>query len=216
LRIVIRSLLASTIISVALIGSAAGATPEAEQKFRQVCATCHGPQGEGKRELKTPSIASLPAWYVQTQLEKFQKSIRGTAADDVSGQQMHAIAATLTPRMTEAIAGLVSKLPRNPTRNTLKGDLTEGEFIFRDVCMQCHRYNATGELVFKSPPLIGLQDWYIERQLRKFRDGNRGADKRDIKGAKMHLMVNDLSDADLRGVASYISVLAAKQAKPAK
>lgn len=210
----IRDILTFAIISTTLISSATGAAPDAEQKFRQVCATCHGSRGEGKLELKTPSIASLPNWYVQAQLEKFQQSIRGATDDDISGQQMHAIAATLPPKMIGALAELVSNLPRNPTRNTLKGDLAEGEYIFRDVCMQCHRYNATGELVFKSPPLIGLQDWYIERQLRKFRDGNRGADKRDIKGAKMHLMVNGLSDTDLRAVASYISVLAARQTKP--
>lgn len=203
-------------ITTTLINSAPGAAPAAQQKFNQVCATCQGIRGEGKLELKTPSIASLPDWYVRTQLEKFRESIRGAAGDDASGQQMHAIAATLPPKMIDTLAELVFNLPRNPTRNTLKGDLAEGEYIFRDVCMQCHRYNGTGELVFKTPPLIGLQDWYIERQLRKFRDGLRGADKRDIKGAKMHMVVNDLSDADLRGVASYISVLAAKHAKPAK
>ena len=32
--------------------------------FSTVCAACHGLRGEGNRDLRTPSIAGLPAWYV--------------------------------------------------------------------------------------------------------------------------------------------------------
>lgn len=187
----------------------AAASP-AQRMFGEVCATCHGTRGEGKTELKTPSIASLPDWYIEAQLLKFRQSIRGANAKDTGGRQMHAIAGTLEADVIKALAQVVSRLPRHPTQNTLKGDLARGEFLFREVCMQCHRYNASGEKVFRSPPLHGLQDWYIEIQLRKFRERIRGGHKLDVKGAKMHLMVNDLTDEDLRGVASYISVLAAR------
>ena len=183
---------------------------QAARKFAEICAACHGADGEGKPDLKTPSIAALPDWYVETQLTKFRESIRGGNEKDTGGLQMHAIAGTLEMPMIRALAELVSRLPLRPTQNTLKGDLVRGRFLFGDICMQCHRYNASGELVFRSPPLHGLQDWYIEIQLRKFRDGVRGSHERDIKGAKMHLMVRDLTDRDLQAVASYISVLAAR------
>lgn len=192
-----------------LVGSRA-ADSAAARKFREVCATCHGTRGEGNFDLKAPSIASLPSWYVTTQLRKFRESIRGATAKDTGGTLMHAVAGTLDVELLPALAGYVAALPRHPTRNTLQGDLKRGEFLFRDVCMQCHRYNASGEKVFGSPPLYGLQDWYLELQLRKFRALVRGGHELDVKGAKMHRMVNDLADADLRAVASYVAVLAAR------
>jgi cytochrome c553 len=41
--------------------------------FQTVCAQCHGNNGEGKAELKSPSIASLPSWYVNTQFANFPR-----------------------------------------------------------------------------------------------------------------------------------------------
>ncbi|MGB0581780.1 MAG: c-type cytochrome, partial [Limisphaerales bacterium] len=143
-----------------------------------------------------------------TQLTNFRKSIRGTSQQDPHGLQMSAIAKSLDPNLLQALGRFVSALPHRPTTNTLRGDLQRGQLVYREICMQCHRYNASGEKVFSSPPLHGLQDWYIERQLKHFRIRIRGGDSRDIKGAKMHLMVNDLTDVELRGVASYIAVLA--------
>ncbi len=196
--------------------SAGGENRIGARTFGEICSTCHGTRGEGKVELKTPSIASLPKWYVVTQLGKFRDSVRGSRSDDTGGLLMHAVAQTLDDQQIEAVARIVTALPRVPTQNTLKGDLVRGEFLFGDVCMQCHRYNAGGEKVFQSPQLSGLQDWYIASQLKKFRDGIRGGHEQDVKGAKMHLMVNDLSDSDLRAVASYVSVLAARYHPPAR
>lgn len=181
--------------------------------FQQSCAGCHGPNAAGNADLKTPAIASLPHWYVRTQLGKFKAAIRGADARDERGRLMHAVAQTLSDDQATALARHVAALPRHPTGNTLNGDLRRGEQLFREVCMQCHRYDASGERVFGSPPLVGLQDWYIAAQLRKFRARVRGGDARDVKGAKMHRMVSDLGDRDLDGVASFISVLAERRSK---
>ena len=51
-----------------------GAEATAQIIFQNLCATCHGTKGEGKAEVKSPSIASLPAWYVERQLENFQRT----------------------------------------------------------------------------------------------------------------------------------------------
>jgi cytochrome c553 len=37
--------------------------------YAQVCIACHGPNGEGKEELHSPSIAGLPTWYVEEQVK---------------------------------------------------------------------------------------------------------------------------------------------------
>ena len=58
--------------------------------FQNVCAQCHGPKGEGKDELKTPSIAHLPHWYVVRQLSNFHDGKRGGNPRGVTGDIRHA------------------------------------------------------------------------------------------------------------------------------
>ena len=75
--------------------------------------------------------------------------------------------------------------------------------------MECHRYNASGEMAFGSPPLVGRQDWYLLAQLRKFKNLHRGSVKGDGKGAKMvqiaTLFIED--EAAMKNVVSYILTL---------
>jgi cytochrome c553 len=75
--------------------------------------------------------------------------------------------------------------------------------------MECHRYNASGEMAFGSPPLVGRQGWYLLAQLLKFKNLHRGAAKGDEKGAKMvqmaTLFIED--EAAMKNVVSYILTL---------
>lgn len=176
--------------------------------FSTLCASCHGVRGEGSRDLRTPSIAGLPTWYVSDQLAKFRNDVRGTAAGDTDGQRMHAIAKLLDESQVAALASTVAAMARHPTRNTLGGDAIRGRLLFEERCMACHRYNGSGELAFKAAPLTGLQDWYLVAQLQKFRAGIRGGSPSDEDGSKMHLVANDLSDTEFRDVAAYIAHLA--------
>ena len=75
--------------------------------------------------------------------------------------------------------------------------------------MECHRYNASGEMAFGSPPLIGRQSWYLEEQLKKFKAGKRGAIKNDVNGAKMVQITNFFVEDEqmLRDVVAYIMTL---------
>ncbi|MGO9995967.1 MAG: c-type cytochrome [Steroidobacteraceae bacterium] len=60
------------------------------------CAACHGTRGEGSTTLEAPSLAMLPAWYIDAQLLKFRASLRGNNAEqDGPGSRMRAIASTL-------------------------------------------------------------------------------------------------------------------------
>jgi cytochrome c553 len=153
--------------------------------FQNLCASCHGAKGEGKVELKAPSIASLPAWYVQRQLESFQQDRRGAHPQDPEGQLMRAMAKVLSAGQTTAIAKVVEKLPRVAPEPTIKVDVERGKYLYSERCMECHRYNGEGELVFGAAPLVGLQDWYLAAQLRKFKAGVRGAANNDESGQKM-------------------------------
>lgn len=178
--------------------------------FRKTCATCHGEKGQGILEQKTPSIASMPKWYIARQLHKFQTDVRGAHEKDAEGLRMRAVAHTLADDQVVAVATYIESLARTPTRHTLKGNHEKGRVLYREFCMECHRYNASGELVFGSPPLTGLQDWYIRDQLLKFRAGVRGTHPEDEHGAKMHKRTNILSTEELHDVATFIAVLADK------
>ena len=79
--------------------------------------------------------------------------------------------------------------------------------------MECHRYNASGEMAFGSPPLTGRQDWYLTDQIRKFKTGKRGTAKSDVNGAKMVISSSFISDEQtLKDVIAYVMTLNAAAA----
>src|SRR5262249_29159220 len=91
---------------------------------------------------------------------------------------------------------------------TLKVDLVAGRELFAERCMECHRYNGEGELAFGAAPLVGLQDWYLASQLKKFQNGMRGTQKDDVNGQKMVFSSGYISDgATLKSVAGYVLAL---------
>jgi cytochrome c oxidase subunit 2 len=60
-----------------------------------VCAYCHGPQGQGYKHMNAPRLAGMTDWYLKSQLENFQKGIRGDHLKDFDGKQMMYMADTL-------------------------------------------------------------------------------------------------------------------------
>jgi hypothetical protein len=158
--------------------------------FATVCAQCHGPVGQGNDLLKAPSIAARPAWYVLAQLQNFHSGRRGSNPADLPGTQMATIAKTLSIDQMNDVAKKVQSLALvlPSTATALNNpDLEEGRILFTERCMECHRYNASGEMTFGSPPLVGLQDWYLLAQIDKFKSGWRGVDPADPNGTKMKL-----------------------------
>lgn len=177
--------------------------------YAQVCAACHGVKGEGKEELFSPSIAGLPAWYGEEQLRKFRSGKRGFHPEDLPGQQMRAISLTLTDEQIGEAAAAVAAMPMIPTAAPPAGaDIENGRFLFANTCMECHRYNGMGEIVFHSAPLVSLNPSYLKRQLRQFRAGWRGADPGDLYGQKMVEITSHLSDDEIDLLVDYIGALA--------
>jgi len=185
---------------------------EGDVLFQNVCAQCHGPKGEGKEDVRAPSIANLPQWYVTTQVTNFHDGKRGSDRKvDPQGALMASIAKALNPEQIKAVAVHVEMLPLViPAKRVIEGaDVAAGQLLFYERCMECHRYNASGEMAFGSPQLVGRQDWYLLAQLMKFKNLHRGAAKGDEKGAKMvqmaTLFIED--EAAMKNVVSYILTL---------
>jgi cytochrome c553 len=88
-------------------------------------------------------------------------------------------------------------------------DLVRGEQIFA-LCGTCHGTAAEGNQARGAPVLAGLQRWYVEAQLQKFRGGLRAYHAADVMGLQMRPMARTLvDDADVANVAAYIATLPA-------
>jgi cytochrome c oxidase subunit 2 len=77
-----------------------------------------------------------------------------------------------------------------------------------DLCQQCHGPDGAGMEFALAPAIAGLDQWYIEAQLKHFRSGARGTNPDDVGGMRMHPMAQWLRrDEDITAVASYVSSL---------
>ncbi len=76
------------------------------------------------------------------------------------------------------------------------------------LCASCHGQQGEGIMAMNAPSLAGLPPWYIERQLRYYKEGIRGTHEKDQFGQQMAPMANMLADdAAIRNVTAYLETL---------
>ncbi|MCP5537415.1 MAG: c-type cytochrome [Akkermansiaceae bacterium] len=176
--------------------------------YQTVCSACHGDRGQGNMDIGAPSIASLPRWYVEKQVDNFRKGLRGDHPADHTGQAMRAAILALTDKRIDEALDTLEAFPVVEHEPTITADLERGAHLYRENCMECHRFNGRGEISFGSSHLAGLQDWYLLAQWNKFKAGTRGYHPEDEDGAKMRKAAGYLSnDDEARDVILYISTL---------
>ena len=173
-----------------------------------VCAACHGQQGEGLQALNAPKIAGQSGWYLKNQINAYKDGLRGVHENDIYGKQMAPMASILAT--DEAIANVVAHiatLPDSTAPETVSGDISSGAKIYA-ICAYCHGSDGMGIQTMNAPRLAGMTDWYLARQLSNFRDGVRGAHRRDYYGLQMGLVGATLnSDERVNDVVAYINTL---------
>ncbi len=201
------ALLALASTPVACGGPSAQQTARAEALFG-TCATCHGDHAQGNRETSAPGLAGLPEWYIQLQLWEFQVGFRAYVPADSTGKLMAAAAGTLTdPEDAKALAAWLADQPVDPSSPTLGGDVAKGKVAYQ-ACIICHERDGSGRVDKTAPPIAGMADWYVAGQLRKFRDGWRGTNPKDVPGSTMMRPVSiPLSDHDIVNLAAYVATL---------
>ncbi len=75
-------------------------------------------------------------------------------------------------------------------------------------CAQCHGAEGGGNREYLAPSIAGLDEWYVESQLSKFRAGIRGMHPDDVGGLRMYPMSLHLkTEEEAKSVASYIAGL---------
>lgn len=189
-------------------GTAAGRDAASGAQLYQACESCHGPAGAGDIVQDAPAIAGLPAWYVASQLERFQTGLRGKHPDDVEGLKMRPMSLQVnSPVQRERVAEYVASLPSPRNAGKLHdADPSVGEQTFV-MCIACHGPKGEGNQELNAPPLAGLDDWYVALQLRKFRSGIRGSVPGDPIGPTMAAMSMAVQPDVIDDVAAYVHSL---------
>jgi cytochrome c oxidase subunit 2 len=90
-----------------------------------------------------------------------------------------------------------------------------GQQLFAQ-CVACHGAKGEGNPTLAAPAIAGQDAVYLQRQLKNFRAGLRGAQPGDTPGAQMRAIAATLpNDAALASVATYAASLPKTVQKPA-
>jgi cytochrome c553 len=177
-----------------LAPGAALADAAAGKEKAQVCAACHGPEGNSTNPL-WPTLASQSARYIYLQLRDFKEGRR-------SDPLMSPIAATLSREDMLDLADYFSSQKQKP--NGFKADsakVAQGKKISDNaLCPMCHLGELRGQN--EVPRVAGQQYEYIVKQLKDFRDRRRTND-----AGNMAAYTRGLTDAQIEELAQYAASL---------
>ena len=170
------------------------ADAEAGRAKAQVCAACHGADGNSDNP-QWPSLAAQPAQFIATSLFMFREGNRKDAlmspmAKGLSNADMGDLAAYFSAQKAAP--------PRHKTRpeNAAAGPDLAKKFN----CSQCHGGAMRGQQHI--PRIAGQQYEYLRTQLRGFKAGTRA----DIDG-NMTSAAQALSENDIEVLVDYLAGL---------
>ena len=109
----------------------------------------------------------------------------------------------------ESVSEYVATLPRvMATESTLEGgNVQAGQQIYQGLCVACHGPEGLGNEALRAPPLVGQPDWYLARQVQKFRMRWRGGAAEDIWGTTMQVNSLLYDDEQIKHALAYIQTL---------
>ncbi len=170
---------------------------ERGRELFELCASCHGAEGQGNELFQAPAIGGLPAWYLERQLMMFRDGVRGTQFDDLLGMRMRPMALSLRTEHGDDlkdVVAYVASLPSVKPAPTLQGgDATKGATHYA-VCQACHGAAGEGVQATNGPPLANQDDWYLLSSIQRYKAGVRGSNPADSNGAVMRGMAAILQD----------------------
>ena len=192
--------LAGTSIVVALLAMvgvpAHAADVEAGKRKAEVCAACHGADGNATVP-GTPSLAGQPVYFTHWQLIKYRDGRRKDA-------QMSPFAKNLTDTdMADLAAYYASQRPVARPATTDPVRVAEGKRLATlHHCSSCHRPDLSGQ---QQVPRLAGQDYdYLLRLLRAFKTKTAS----DIDGT-MTIATQTLREDDIENLVHYLASLGA-------
>lgn len=170
----------------------------------KACVICHGDNFEGKESERSPSLAQLSDWSLQTQLQKFKHNVRGSSVEDTDGFMMKSLMQVYTHQQIADLSAYIRTHDPKKKSQILNGDPKKGKALYQN-CVACHQPDAKGLRVLKAPRLKGLSDTYIVKQLKNFKSGIRGSGSGDRSGKLMQSSAKILkNEQEMKDVAAYI------------
>jgi cytochrome c553 len=109
----------------------------------------------------------------------------------------------------ESVSEYVASMPRiMATTSTIEGgSVQEGQQIYQGLCVACHGPEGLGNEALRAPPLVGQPDWYLARQVQKFRMRWRGGSAEDVWGTTMQVNSLLYDDEQIKDALAYIQTL---------
>ena len=197
--------------AVALAAEAPAAKPDlakAQTLVNQVCAACHGADGNSTTALN-PSLAGQPAAYIALQLAHFKSGVRANPV-------MKGMAAALTPEDMNSLGAYFSQQTPKPGAAKDAALVKAGQKLYRGgdattgvpACAACHSPTGAG-LPKNYPRLAGQHADYSYAQLKAFKAGERGADAegKDVNGRIMVTIAGRMTDAQMKAAAEFTTGL---------
>ena len=182
--------------------AAKGDPAKAQKIVNDVCAACHGADGNSANPIY-PSLAGQHPEYIAKQLSEFKSGARKNAtmapnAAKLSDDDMHNLAAYFSAQQPK---------PKQAKDATL---VAEGQKIYKGgnagsgvpACASCHGPTGAG-IPAQFPRLAGQHSKYVLSQLKNFRSGDRANDG----GKMMQVIARKLTDQEMKAVAEYINGL---------
>lgn len=188
-------------------GVVKGDPAKARQIVTQVCAACHGADGNSAISVN-PSLAGQHPEYTLKQLVNF-KSQDGKPAERGNAVMAGMVASLSADDMSNLAAFFAGQKPkpraaRDPELVKLGQAIYRGGILDKGVaaCASCHSPNGAG-IPAQFPRLAGQHAEYTAMQLKAFRSGERANDpNRMMRGVAVKL-----SDREISAVAEYIAGL---------
>ncbi|HWN04449.1 MAG TPA: c-type cytochrome [Candidatus Dormibacteraeota bacterium] len=186
--------------AVALLLAAAvapAADPEAGRRKAQVCAACHGPDGNATIP-GTPSLAGQPVFFTHWQLIKYRDGRR-------KDPQMSPLAEKLDDAdMADLAAFYAAQPPRARPAATDAARVAAGRQL-ADLhhCTSCHRPGLTGQQ--QAARLAGQDFDYLLRLLRGFKARTAS----DLDGT-MTVATQPLQDDEIVSLVHFLASLGAE------
>ena len=193
-----RKIFSATLATIALVSSmqipAAAQDIEAGRAKSQVCAACHGADGNSVAGT-FPNLAGQSWRYIYIQLKDFKEGRR-------SNPVMSPMAIPLSKQDMIDIANYFAAQTAKPS--TFKADEAKIKLgkakADETLCAMCHLGGFAGQN--EIPKVAGQQYEYVVQQLRDFK-----ARKRTNDAGNMTSVAQTLSEKDIENLAHYITSL---------
>jgi cytochrome c553 len=173
----------------------------------QVCAACHGSDGNSPTP-SNPNLAAQIPEYIRKQLSNFKTGPGGRPAR--SNPIMGGMVANLSDENIRDVAAYYAGQRAKPGTAKTQDTLALGRKIWRGgdaskglpACAACHGASGAG-LPAQYPRLAGQHAEYSGAQLRAFRAGERTNDPNKV----MEAIASRMTDREILAVADYVAGL---------